>query len=342
MTRHPLARWLAGATAAAAITFGFGTDAEARSLSLGTQTVQDAALAPALVALADRIKELSGGALEVEIFWAAQLGSAAQMNQSLAAGALDISVNVSELLATFEPRMGVMNMPLVFRDRTHFARFLGSPMFDEMQATLESKGIIFPQKDDFKDPETAKNWIRPWSRGILANKPIFTPDDLSGFKIRMFEAEIPIKSWQTLGANIQVVPWPDVYTALATGVVDGLTGTVVDNYEMKHFENAPYWTDVQEYFQVYLPYMSKITFDSLTPEEQGWIVQAMRDVGPVFKERMDAADAEAKRKAQAEFGVTYIYPPMDPWIAKMQPALADFEARGLVEAGLIGKIQAIE
>lgn len=342
MIHKRLKDWLAAAATATAFSALIAGSADARSLSLGTQTVKDAALAPAIQALADRVKELSGGDLEVEIFWAAQLGSAAQMNQSLAAGALDLCVNVSELLSTFEPRMGIMNMPLVFRDREHFAKFLGSDIFDSFQDTLESKGVIFPQKEDFKNVETAKHWIRPWDRGILTNRPIFTPEDLNGMKIRMFEAEIPIKSWQGLGANIQVVPWPDVYTALATGVVDGLTGTVVDNYEMKHFENAPYWTDVHEYFQVYMPFMSKITFDSLTPEEQGWIVQAARDVGPIFKERMDAADEEAKRKAQDSFGVTFIYPPMDPWIEKMKPALADFEARGLVEAGLIGKIQAIE
>jgi TRAP-type C4-dicarboxylate transport system substrate-binding protein len=202
--------------------------------------------------------------------------------------------------------------------------------------------VIFPEKEDFKDPATAVNWIRPWDRGVLTNKPVFKPEDLAGMKIRMFESEIPIKSWQQLGANIQVVPWPDVYTALATGVVDGLTGTVVDNYEMKHFESAPYWTDVHEYFQIYLPFMSKITYDSLSPDEQRWVSQAMRDVGPVFKQRMDAADEDAKAKAQAQFGVTYIYPPMKPWIEKMKPALADFEARGLVEKGLIEKIQAIE
>ncbi len=140
-------------------------------------------------------------------------------------------------------------------------------MFDEHAGDAGSpRASIFPQTaTDFKDPATAENWIRPWDRGLLTNRPIFTPDDLTGFKIRMYESEIPIKSWQALGANIQVVPWPDVYTALATGVVDGLTGTVVDNYEMKHFENAPYWTDVHEYFQVYMPFMSKITYDSLTP-----------------------------------------------------------------------------
>jgi len=83
-------------------------------------------------------------------------------------------------------------------------------------------------------------------------------------------------------------------------------------------------------------------WDSLSPEHQAVITQAMQEMGPLNRQVMDVADAEARSKAQADFGVTFIEPPMDPWIAKMAPAHADFESRGLVEAGLISKIQAIE
>jgi TRAP-type C4-dicarboxylate transport system substrate-binding protein len=158
----------------------------------------------------------------------------------------------------------------------------------------------------------------------------------------MYESEIPIKSWEALGASVQVVPWPDVYTALATGVVDGLTGTVTDNYEMKHFENAAYWTNVHEYFQLMHPWMSKMTWDSLTPEQQAAIDQATVEASYEFARLMSQANAESATAAQDEFGVTIISPPIGPWIAKMAPAHADFEARGLVEEGLVGRIQAIE
>jgi TRAP-type transport system periplasmic protein len=329
---------------AAAVAVGFAgpSMADTRKLSLGTQTNADAFLAPAIQDFADRVGQLSNGELEVEIFWSAQLGSAAQMNQALVSGALDFESNVIELLSAFEPRLGVLSMPLVFRDRGHYARFLGSDLFDEMQDVLASKGVIFPGRADFKDPVTAVNWVRPWDRGLVSNVPIFSPADLEGFKLRMYESEIPIKSWQALGANVQVVPWPDVYTSLATGVVDGLTGTVVDNYEMKHFENAAYWTNIHEYFQLQLPYMSKITYDSLTPSQQKAVEQATTESGPYFKALMDTAQEAAKAKAAEEFGVSFIEPPIGPWIEKMAPAHMDFEERDIIQKGLIARIQAIE
>ncbi|WP_029066085.1 TRAP transporter substrate-binding protein DctP [Labrenzia sp. DG1229] len=126
--------------------------AEERKLSLGTLSNSTDTAAHSIEYLANRIEELSDGDLQVEIFWSAQLGNPAQMNQALAIGALDMKVDVTDQLPAFEPRMGVLGMPLVFRDRGHFTRFLGSEVFDEMLATLDSKGIIFPQRADFKRP----------------------------------------------------------------------------------------------------------------------------------------------------------------------------------------------
>jgi TRAP-type C4-dicarboxylate transport system substrate-binding protein len=334
--------WLTRAAAAGAIALSLALPAGARTLSLGANNNADDFIAPAFVYFADRVKELSGGSLEVEIFWSSQLGGAREMAQSVSVGGIDMQCDVIELLATFEPRIGALSLPLVFRDRTQFAHFLGSEVFGEFLDTLESKGILFPDREGLKDPAIAANWVRPYDRGLVSKKPIFTPDDLAGFKLRMFESEIPIKSWEALGASVQVVPWPDVYTALATGVVDGLTGTVTDNYEMKHFENARYWTNVHEYFQMMHPWMSKLTWDSLTPEEQKAIDQATRDASFRFAELMAEANARSAEAAAEKFGVSLITPPIGPWIEKMKPALADFEARGLVEKGLIARMQAVE
>lgn len=326
----------------AAVMAGGAAMAAERTLSLGANNNETDFIAPAFKEYARRINELSNGELEVEIFWSSQLGGAREMAQSVAVGALDMQLDVIELLVTFEPRIGALSLPLVFRDREHFANFLGSDVFDEFLATLEAKGIVFPGREGLDDPATAAQWVRPYDRGIVSTRPVFSPDDLSGFKLRMYESEIPIKSWEALGASVQVVPWPDVYTSLATGVVDGLTGTITDNYEMKHFENARYWTNVHEYFQMMHPWMSKITWDSLTDSQRAAIDQATVEAGAKFAELMQAALEQSSRRAQEEFGVSIIEPPIGPWIEKMEPALADFEARGLVESGLIERMKSVE
>ncbi|HEV7276813.1 MAG TPA: TRAP transporter substrate-binding protein [Devosiaceae bacterium] len=329
-------------SAAMIIVPAFHASAAARTLSLGANNNENDFIADGFKFFAERVGELSNGELKVEIFWSSQLGGAREMVQGVASGSIDMQMDVIELLVTFEPRIGVLSLPLVFRDQDHFVSFIGSDVFSEMLDTLESKGIVFPGREALQDPEIARNWVRPYDRGLVSNRPIFTPADLSGFKIRMYESEIPIKSWEALGASVQVVPWPDVYTSLATGLVDGLTGTVTDNYEMKHFENARYWTNIHEYFQMMHPWMSKMTWDSLTDSQRAAIDQATREASHEIGRLMTVANAESVAKAQEEFGVTLIIPPMEPWNSKMTPVHADFEARGLVEPGLLARIQAIE
>ena len=338
----PKALALAACMAAFTMLPATGSTAAERTLSLGANNNENDFIADGFRFFAKRVGELTNGDLKVDIFWSSQLGGAREMVQGVAAGSIDMQMDVIELLVTLEPRIGVLSLPLVFRDRDHFAAFLGSDLFGSMLDTLESKGVMFPDREGLKDPEVAKNWVRPYDRGLVSTKPVFTPGDLEGFKLRMYESEIPIKSWEALGASVQVVPWPDVYTSLATGVVDGLTGTVTDNYEMKHFENAPYWTNIHEYFQMMHPWMSKITWDGLTADQQKAINQAAREASNEFARLMREANEKSVAKAQSEYGVSLIIPPIGPWIEKMKPAHADFEARGLVEKGLVEKIQAIQ
>ncbi len=338
----PKAMAFAAVAAALAILPAASSSAEPRTLSLGANNNATDFIADGFRFFAKRVNELSNNELKVDIFWSSQLGGAKEMVQGVAAGSIDMQMDVIELLVTFEPRIGILSLPLVFRDRDHFAHFVGSPIFSSFLDGLESKGIMFPGRKFLSDPQEAANWVRPYDRGIVSKRPVFTPDDLKGFKMRMYESEIPIKSWQQLGASVQVVPWPDVYTALATGAVDGLTGTITDNFEMKHFENAKYWTDVHEYFQMMHPWMSKITWDSLTKSQQDAIDQATHEASAVFAKLMQQANDESTKKAQSQYGISLIYPPIQPWIDKMKPAVADFEQRGLIPKGLVEKIQAIQ
>ncbi|WP_308918128.1 TRAP transporter substrate-binding protein [Jannaschia sp. LMIT008] len=312
------------------------------TLRLGTVVSENAPEAAAFQTFADRVGELTDGAVEVQMFWNSQLGGGPEMLQNVIAGAQDFQGGAIDFLSAAAPRIGVMTMPLVFRDRDHFASFVASPLFDEILDELEAVGITFPARDSLDDPEVVKNWIRPYDRGIVSNRPIETPADLDGFKLRMFESEVPIRTWEALGANIQVIPWGDVYTSLATGVVDGLTGTVADNVEFKHFEQAKYFTNIGEYYQLNQIWMSNVTRMTLDPAHLDAIDTAMVEASEAYAEATAAGAVSALETAESEYGVTMIDPDIAPWIEKAGEAHAAFEADGMVEAGLIERIQALD
>ena len=146
-------------------------------------------------------------------------------------GAQDLFIDTFDYFKAWDPRFGVVNTPFVFRDREHFKKFLASDLFADMVGSLEKRGVVFLGKGNY-------NWLRAGDRGLLTRTPIMKPEDLKGYKLRMFQAEAPIKAWAAFGANIQVIPWPDTYTALATGTVDGLTTVLSASYLTKQTEGG--------------------------------------------------------------------------------------------------------
>lgn len=285
---------------------------------------------------AKRVKELSNGAIDVQVFHAGELGKSmpAQL-ENVVSGAQDFLIDTFDYFKAWDPRFGVVNTPFVFRDREHFQKFLKSPLFADMVGALEKRGVVFLGKTNY-------NWLRASDRGVLSKKPVFVPDDLKGMKMRMFQAEAPIKAWAALGANVQVIPWPDTYTALVTGTVDSLTGVVSASYLTKQTEVVRYFTNVQEYFQIIAPIMSERTWKKLTPAQQEMMNKAAIDAGEKYLEISREERDTMEYKARVEHGVSLITPPVKPWQDAAKALHAKFEAEGVLPKGLIAQVQAIQ
>ena len=285
---------------------------------------------------AKRVKELSSGAIDIQVFHAGELGkSMPAMLENVVSGAQDFLIDTFDYFKAWDERFGVVNTPFVFRDRAHFQSFLKSPLFAEMVGVLEKRGVVFLGKTDY-------NWLRASDRGVLARRPVFSPDDLKGMKLRMFQAEAPIKAWAALGANVQVIPWPDTYTALVTGTVDGLTTVVSASYLTKQTEAVRYFTNVQEYFQIVAPIISERTWKKLSPAQQEMMNRAAIEAGERYREISREERDTMEYKARLEHGVTIIQPPIKPWQDAAKALHAKFEADGVLPKGLIAQVQAIQ
>jgi TRAP-type C4-dicarboxylate transport system substrate-binding protein len=285
---------------------------------------------------AKRVNELSNGEIEIKVFHAGELAKSmpAQL-ENLVSGAQDLFIDTIDYFKAWDPRFGVVNTPFVFRDREHFKKFLASDLFADMISSLEKRGVVFLGKGKY-------NWLRAGDRGLLTRTPIMKPEDLKGYKLRMFQAEAPIKAWAAFGANIQVIPWADTYTALATGTVDGLTTVLSASYLNKQTETARFFTTVGEYYQIVAPVISKRTWDKLTPQQREIFETAANEAGVKYLEVSAAERDESDRKAQNDHGVTIIIPPMKPWLDVAKTVFERFENENILPKGLIGQVQAIK
>lgn len=285
----------------------------------------------AITFMAEKIKEKSGGSMVLQVFPSSQLGAVDVMLESLQAGQLDMMVELLEWYGSWDKRFGVFGLPYLFRDREHLAKYLATPTFTGMLADLEkSRNLVF-----LKEPI---NWWLMSDRTLLAKKPINTPADLKSVKLRMFQARVPVLSWQTLGANTVIIPWGEVYTALATGTVEAVTARVEAHYQMKQTEVAKFMTVTKEYFQVYIPVMSKKAVDRLTPQQMTVVRDAAREAGEYYAKLSREATRDFQAKVRTEHGVTILEPPLGPWQQAMQPAYKTFEEEGIIPKGMIKQI----
>jgi TRAP-type C4-dicarboxylate transport system substrate-binding protein len=283
---------------------------------------------------AKRVAELTNGEVEIQVFHDGQLGKSdpAQL-ENVISGAQAFFITGMEWYKAWDDRFGILSTPFVFRDREHLEAFLASDLFADMQKSLEENGLKFV-------PGTF-NWIRQGDRGILANRPIFEPADVDGVRLRMFQSEMPIKTWTALGANLFVMPWADVYTAFATGQVDAVTAAFVFPYHAKHVEFAKYFTNLQEYYQPIAPVIGTTTWEKLTPSQQAALQQAAEEAGEIFVKVSREDTEQAMRDGRETYGVSFIDVPLAPWQEAMSPVLAEFEAEGILPPGIIKEVKAI-
>lgn len=283
--------------------------------------------------LAKRVLENSKGQIDIKIFPAAQLGPINVMLESLQTGSLDMLTDLLEWYGNWDKNFAVFGLPYLFRDRAHLQKYLDSDRFKKSLKDLgDQRGLVFLSD--------TVNWHMMSERTLLTKKQINSPADVRGLKLRMFQARVPILSWQTLGANTVVIPWGEVYSALSTGVVEAVTGQIESHFLAKQTEVAKFLTITEEYYQVYMPVMSAKTAAKLTPDQLGIIRAAAKEAGDFWTKATAEAQDEYKIKAEAQ-GVRVTRQNVAPWREAIKPAHDKLIEEGVVPKELVEYIRTL-
>lgn len=154
------------------------------------------------------VGEKSGGKVEVQTFGSSQLGKDKELLQKLKLEQVDFALP-SSVMSSVSDIFGVFEMPYIIKDRDHMRRVQGA-MMDQFQAAAGDNGYYIVG--------LAENGFRHITNNI---RPINTPEDLQGIKLRTPNGKWRVKMFQQYGANPTPMAFSDVFTALQTGVIDG-------------------------------------------------------------------------------------------------------------------------
>jgi tripartite ATP-independent transporter DctP family solute receptor len=186
-----------------------------------------------LKAFADRVKERSGGRVEVTIYPNNQLGNEKEVLEGLLLGTVDIAVTANGVLGNFVPSVGIFDLPFLFRDRKHLYSVMDGPVGQQLKGDISKRGYHL------------LGYYEAGIRHLLTKKPVESMADLRNQKIRTMQVPAHIAAFKAFGANPTPMPYDELYGAIQSGVVDGAEAANSNYYAQKFFEIAPNYAQIQ-------------------------------------------------------------------------------------------------
>ena len=266
---------------------------------------------------AERANAKLGDRARVVPYGSSQLGSDNDMLKKLKLGTLDLSLP-STVMSSQVPLFGVFEMPYLVKDRAHMARIR-----DEIVHP-----ILVPEaaEDGYRILGVWENGVRHVTNNV---RPINTPADLAGIKLRTPNGVWRVKMFETYGANPSPLAFSEVFVALQTGVMDGQENPYAQIYPARFYEVQKFLSNTGH---VYTPaYLTAgRSFDRLPEDVQEILAETAREVEPEILALAERLDAELLAKLK-EAGIAVNEADKDAFIAASQPVYDTFAAE--VEGG---------
>jgi tripartite ATP-independent transporter DctP family solute receptor len=234
----------------------------------------------AMVYMAERVSEKSDGKMIVEIFPNEQLGNEKECIEAMQLGYLAMTKTSTAAMESFVPKMQVFGIPYLFRDSEHFWAAVKSSVGRQLLLEGQDKGL------------RGLCYYDAGARSFYAKKPIDTPQDLKGMKVRVQNSLMSVKMIQAMGGSPTPVSWGELYTALDQGVVDAAENNPPSIYSARHYEVCKYYS-LDEHTR--LPDMLIISvevWNNLSPQFQQILQEAVDE--SVEYQRKLWAEAEQK------------------------------------------------
>ena len=268
MNRREVFR-LAGAAAATAVYVGPAFAQQKLVLKatdvhpLGYPTVE------AVVRMGKKLETASNGRLSIQMYPSMQLGGEKEMIEQAQVGALAIARISVGPMGPIVPELNVFNLPFMFRDNAHMEKVIDGPIGDEMLKKLS-------------DHPTANLvglcWMNAGTRNVYNSKrPIKTPEDLKGLKIRMMGNPVFVDSMNALGGNGVAMGFDQLINAMQTGVVDGAENNEPSYESGQHYRYAKFYSNTGHLMIPEILIFSKRIWQGLPDADRALILKLARE-----------------------------------------------------------------
>ena len=264
------------------------------TISLGHSTPEKSSGNAQAKIVKDKLEELSGGAILVDIYPGSQLGNEATMLDGVYSGTMDAGIISGTVLTSVLPQVNAWYLPFLFKDLADLGDTIYSDEFYDYNAKLfeEETGMHF-----LGIPILS-------ARGLLNDQHAVTsPDDMKGLTIRCIQGQIIVDIFEAMGASTTQLAFNEVYTALQQGVIDGVENGLSDCIEMKFVEVGKYYTDTTQCINSMALIVSDNVWQQLSPDQQAMMREACKAAEDVIVENQTAVIDDAYKTGAEQYGI---------------------------------------
>jgi len=284
----------------------------ARQLTATDVHIRDYPTVQAVRWIGETLARETNGRLDIKLYHSGQLGRESEAIDMARFGAIDMTRVYSGALNNAFPLTQALCLPYVFDSVAHMRRSMDQGVGEAVLRGFEQRDLVGLAIYD----SGARCFYN-------ARRPLFTPADLAGLKIRVPNSDIFIRMVRMFGANPTPLSLGEVYSGMETRMIDGAENNLRSFHSSRHFEAAPYWSKSDHSYAPDVLLVSRRTFESLAPVDRALLVQAARDSVAVMRQHWDESEAAARQAIQ-DYGVAFNEVDVEAFRKASQPLVADY------------------
>lgn len=277
---------------------GFATPVFAETFRLAHHHAVGGRIDIAATHFADMVAERSNGAVEILVFPGAQLGQEREAFDLVNQGAIDISITTAPILERVFPPMAVTAAPMLFIDWDFARENFRGEFGDELRAGVRESS----------DVEILGFFHAGFRDLMFTDDAPTTLAQIRGMRMRSPENFVWVRMFELLGTRPTPVTWGEVYTAMQTGVAEGLDTSAASAIDMNFDEVTSSLLRTRHMFSTMVFAMNGTRYESLPPETQELLTQAAWDTGDYIDLEVAIPAEEAAYATLESLGVTIVDP----------------------------------
>ena len=297
------------------LAFGLMAAAGAQTvMRINISTAQNSHQGVAIDVFAKEVEKRTNGRYKIQTFYNGSLGGERESIEAVQLGTHELTFTSTGPIPNFVPETKILDVPFLFRDKAHARAVLDGPIGQEMLTKFDAKGM--------KGLAWAENGFRNMTN---SKRDIKEPADVKGLKMRTMENPVHITAYKALGIITTPMAFPEVFTALQQGTVDGQENPLSVIISAKFDQVQKYLSLTGHVYSPCIFLMNKGSFDKLSKADQQAFVEAAKEGTKANRARVDEDDAKGVELLRSKGMQVDTDVDKSAFVKALAPVEADFE-----------------